>query len=173
MRHRVWIGRKVIKIQRKRECVCFPIWTGSPLLGRIMYSFLSSSFSSDCRDFWEPVIATAMRGQLYQAPYAVRGHRGMGPQAVCVCLQEETSVLDCHRPLRLWQSFQQHQLNLHVHLRFQKRTDWICSNKENNEFNLNLPSETSALLGGVVFLRAQGSRTLTRSAGERMSCWSP
>lgn len=65
---------------------------------------------------------------------------------VCVCLQEETSVLDCHRLLRLCQSFQNNQLNLPVHLRFQKSTDRICGNKENKESNLNLPSESSALL---------------------------
>lgn len=43
------------------------------------------------RDFWEPVIATAMRGQLCQTLYAVGGHRGMGPQAVCVCKKRPLS----------------------------------------------------------------------------------
>lgn len=56
-----------------------------------MYSFLSSLSSSECRDFWEPVIATAMRGQLCQAQYAARGHRGMGPQAVCACKKRPLS----------------------------------------------------------------------------------
>lgn len=91
----------------------------------------------------------------------------------CVCLQAETSVLDCHRPLRLWQSFQHHQLNLHVHLRFQKSTDWICSNKENKEFNPNLPFENSALLYNEVSPWAQSSRTWSRSAGKCMFCFSP
>lgn len=64
----------------------------------------------------------------------------------CMCLQEETSVLDCHRPLTLWQSFQHHQLKLHVHLRFQKNTDWIFSNNENKESNLNPHSKSNSLV---------------------------